>query len=100
LDHNGIIQRNALKSWLLLDRDVDIFLFGDHGGAAEIAQELGLRHEPLVERNEFGTIRIGAVFGGAQALAHHDIVRYSNCDIILLPDFLQAINRIKSKHKE
>jgi hypothetical protein len=35
---------------MLLDRDVDIILFGDDGGAAEIAQELGLRHEPLVER--------------------------------------------------
>jgi hypothetical protein len=86
-----------------LDRDVDIILFGDDGddgGAAEIVQEPGLRHEPLVERNEFGTIRIDAMFGRAQALAHHDIVCYSNCDIILFPDFLQAINRIKSKHKE
>jgi hypothetical protein len=96
LGHNGIIQRNALKSWMLLDRDVDIILFGDDGESAEIAQELGLRREPLVERNEFGTIRIDAMFGRAQALAHHDIVCYSNSDIILFPDFLQAINRIKS----
>jgi hypothetical protein len=87
LGHNGIIQRNALKSWMLLDRDVDIILFGDDGGAAEIVQELGFRHEPLVERNEFGTIRIDAMFGRALALAHHDIVCYSNCGIIFRPTY-------------
>lgn len=98
LGHNGIIQRNALKSWMLLDRDVDIILFGDDGGAAEIAQELGLRHEPLVERNEFGTIRVDYMFARAQELARHDVVCYSNCDIIFLPDFCEAIQRIKSVH--
>jgi hypothetical protein len=100
LGHNGVIQRNALESWTLLHPDVEVILFGDDAGAAEVAQELGLRHEPHVERNEFGTIRIDVMFGRAQALARHDIVCYSNCDIILLPGFLQAINRIKAKHKE
>jgi hypothetical protein len=100
LGHNGVIQRNALRSWTLLHPDVEVILFGDDAGAAEVARELGLRHEPQVERNEFGTIRIDAMFGRAQALARHDIVCYSNCDIILLPDFLHAINRIKSQHQE
>jgi hypothetical protein len=100
LDHNGIIQRNALKSWMLLDRDVEIILFGDDAGATEIAQELGLRHEPVVERNAFGTIRIDSMFARAQELARHDIVCYSNCDIIFLPDFCTAIQRIKSVHSQ
>ena len=100
LDHNGIIQRNALKSWLLLDRDVEIILFGDEAGAAEIAQELGLRHEPVVQRNAFGTIRIDSMFARAQELARHDVVCYSNCDIIFLPDFCTAIQRIKSVHSQ
>jgi hypothetical protein len=60
--HNSLIQRNALKSWTLLDRDVDVILFGDHGEAAEVAQELGLRHEPLVECNQFGSIRPDYMF--------------------------------------
>jgi len=98
--HNGVIQRNALRSWMLLHPDVEIILFGDDAGAEEVARELGLSHEPQVERNEFGTIRIDSMFGRAQALARHDIVCYSNCDIILLPDFLEAIERIRSKHKE
>jgi hypothetical protein len=94
--HNGLIQRNALKSWMLLDREVEIILFGDDAGAAEVAQELGIRHEPVVERNEFGTIRIDYMFARAQELAKHDVVCYSNCDIIFLPDFCSAIQRIKS----
>src|ERR1700722_13740845 len=80
LGHNGVIQRNALTSWKALDPEVEVILFGDEPGAAEIASELGLRHEPQVERNEFGTIRIDVMFGRAQALARHDIVCYSNCD--------------------
>ena len=31
--HSGIIQRNALRSWLLLDPDVEVILFGDDEGA-------------------------------------------------------------------
>ena len=98
--HNGIIQRNALKSWMLLDRDVEIILFGDDAGTAEIAQELGLRHEPVVQRNAFGTIRIDDMFARAQELARHDVVCYSNCDIIFLPDFCTAIQRIKAVHPQ
>jgi hypothetical protein len=97
---NGIIQRNALKSWMLLDRDVEIILFGDDAGTAEIARELGLRHEPVVQRNAFGTIRIDDMFARAQELARHDVVCYSNCDIIFLPDFCTAIQRIKAVHPQ
>jgi hypothetical protein len=96
--HIGVIQRNALKSWMRLDRDVEIILFGDDGGAAEVAQELGLRHEVVVERNEFGTIRVDYMFARAQELARHDVVCYSNCDMVFLPDFCGAIQCIKSAH--
>ena len=52
--HSKIIQRNALKSWTLLDPGVEVILFGDEPGAAEVCAELGLRHEPYVERHESG----------------------------------------------
>jgi len=42
--------------------DIEIILFGDDAGAAEISRELGLRHEPHVERNEFGTKRVDYIF--------------------------------------
>lgn len=47
--HSGVIQRNALKSWKLLHSEIEIILFGDDAGGAEIAKELGFRHEPFVD---------------------------------------------------
>ena len=58
LGHSGIIQRNALQSWKLLHPDVEVILFGDDEGAAEVARELGIRHEPQVDRHPLG-IKIG-----------------------------------------
>ena len=55
--HSGMIQRNALASWTRLHADVEVILLGDDAGAAEVARELGLRHEPRVERNRFGSKR-------------------------------------------
>jgi hypothetical protein len=69
---DGIIQRNALKSWKLLRPDVEVILFGDEEGAEEIARELGLRHEPRVQRNEFGTKRLDTMFSRAQEIARHE----------------------------
>ena len=46
--HIDIIQRNAIKSWTLLHPDVEVILFGDEEGAAEVCQEFGIRHEPEV----------------------------------------------------
>jgi len=55
--HSGVIQRNALQSWKRLHPDVEVILFGEDAGSAEIANELGLGHEAFVERNKFGTKR-------------------------------------------
>ena len=96
--HNGIIQRNALKSWMLLHPDVEVILFGDEEGAAETAKELGLRHEPYVERNEFGTKRLDFMFCRAQAIARHDLLCYINCDILLMQSFCLALKRVREKH--
>jgi hypothetical protein len=96
--HNGIIQRNALKSWRLLDPQVEVILFGDEAGAAEVCAELGLRHEPQVERNELGLKRIDYYFDRAQEIAKHDVLCYVNCDIILMQDFLRAVEQVKIAH--
>jgi hypothetical protein len=40
--HDGITQKNALKSWTLLHPDVEVILFGNEDGAAEVAEELRL----------------------------------------------------------
>jgi hypothetical protein len=96
--HSGIIQRNALKSWKLLHPDIEIILFGDDAGGAEIANELGFRHEPFVERNSFGTKRLDYIFRRAQEVARHDFLCYCNCDIILFPEFCVALKRVADAH--
>lgn len=98
--HIWRIQRNALASWTLMHPGVEVILFGDEEGAAETARELGLRHEPYVERNEYGTKRLDYMFTTARALARHDILCYVNCDIILMEDFRRALERVKARHEQ
>src|SRR5690348_6512066 len=82
-DHDGIIQRNALKSWTLLHPDVEVIVFGGEEGAAEACAEFGLRHEPQVERYESKMPYVNLMFARAQEIARHDYLCYSNCDIVL-----------------
>lgn len=96
--HSSVIQRNALQSWKRLDPGVEVILFGDDAGAAEVSEELGLRHEPHVDRNEFGSKRLDYMFYRAQSISRHDLVCYLNCDIILLSDFSDALARVRAAH--
>jgi hypothetical protein len=93
--HNGIIQKNALKSWKLLAPDVEVILFGDEVGAAETSAELGLRHIPRVERHESGMKYLDYILREAQAEAHHRYLCYSNCDIVQTKDFRRAFELCK-----
>jgi hypothetical protein len=99
-DHSGVIQRNAVHSWTRLNPDVEVIFFGDDAGAAEICAEFGLRHEPHVARNEFGTKRLDYMFARAQEVARHPLVCYINCDIILLPEFCHALRRVAAAHQQ
>ena len=67
-DRIATIQRNALQSWTLLHPDVEVIVFGDDPGSAEACRDLGLRHEPQIDRTEFGSIRVDAMFARAQQL--------------------------------
>jgi hypothetical protein len=97
--HIEIIQRNAIMSWKILHPEVEVILFGDEDGTAEVCRELGLRHVPHVERTAEGTKLVRSIFGPAQQLARHDTLCYSNCDIILGKDFLHAIERATTSSK-
>lgn len=93
--HSAVIQRNALQSWKLIHPRVEIILFGNDEGAAQVCTELGLRHEPKVVVNRSGTKRLDSIFGPAQKVASHELICYSNCDIILTRDFLQALEQLR-----
>jgi hypothetical protein len=91
--HIDVIQRNALRSWLQVHPDVEILLFGDDAGAAEVCRELDIRHVPNVRKNRYGTKYLAGIYDQAQELARHDVVCHANCDIVFLEDFAQAIER-------
>lgn len=91
--HIGVIQRNALQSWKLLHPDAEVILFGDDAGAAEVCRELGIRHEPHVEKHESGLNYVSYLFEKAQEIARHDYLCFANCDIILMGDFMDAFQK-------
>lgn len=92
--HIGLIQRNAIKSWAQLQPQPEIILFGKDSGTAELAQELKLVHIPEVATNEFGTPLLDDLIHRAGAAARFPILAYVNADIILLSDFLRAVDLV------
>ena len=92
--HVGVIQRNAIQSWTLIRPRPEIILFGDEDGAAEVARFFGVRHVPEVARNEYGTPLLSDLFGQAQRVATYDLFCYANADIILMSDFVEALQRV------
>jgi hypothetical protein len=92
--HISVIQRNAISSWTLLRPACEIILLGDEEGAAEVASEYRLRHVSEIARNEYGTPLVNDLFAKAQQLAVHDLLCYVNCDIILMSDFMRAVEQV------
>jgi len=95
--HIDVIQRNALRSWQCVHPDVEILLFGDDAGAAEVCRGLGIRHVPGVRRNPHGTKYLASIYDQAQNLARHDLLCHVNCDILLLDDFYPTLEMVASK---
>ena len=93
-EHIALIQRNAIRSWLALGPAVEVLLLGDEPGLAETAAELGVRHLPEVARNEQGTPLISSIFARAREAARAPYLAYFNADIVVLPDFLQAVQAV------
>ena len=85
------IQRNAINSWARLHPGVEVLLIGDDAGIAETANELGVRHAGGVETNEHGTPLVNSAFEIAQRETNTPFLAYCNCDVILLKDFVRAI---------
>jgi hypothetical protein len=97
--HIAMIQRNAIKSWILLP-DVEVILLGEETGLAEAARELGVKHLPDVGRNASGTPLISSMFDLARGNCRSDLLCIVNTDMILTPDFVAAAKQVmKSKEK-
>jgi len=92
--HIGIIQRNAIQSWIKLGQMCKIVLIGDDDGIAETAFEFNLTYIPDIKKNKFGTPLINSIFSTAEKISTSSMLCYINTDIILLKDFIIAANRL------
>lgn len=93
-NHIGIIQNNAIRSWLQLP-GAEIILFGDEEGVDETASKYQIRYEPNVEKNDYGTPFLNSIFKRAEKLATNDILCYINSDIVLLTDMEMIFKKIE-----
>jgi hypothetical protein len=92
--HIGMIQRNAIRSWIALGEEVEILLLGDEEGLAENAALLGVRHIGEIRKNSKGTPLISSLFQNAREQSSSPLLAYVNADILLLPDFVIQAKRV------
>lgn len=97
--HIGTIQRNAIGSWARLRPPCQILLFGNEEGTGEVANEFGAHHVPDVACNEYGTPLVNDLFERAQRLADYELLCYVNCDVILMDDFMRALQKVSGLKK-
>jgi hypothetical protein len=54
----------------------------------------------LTPKNEAGSNRMDYLFSRAQGIPRHDVLCYSNCDIIFNRDLCAALERVLAAHRE
>jgi hypothetical protein len=94
--HIGIIQRNAIRSWTLLEPRPEILLLGNEEGTAQVARELGVRHVPEIAYNEQGTPLLSDLFRRAELNAG-SLMCYVNADIVVLGELARAVEQVGKK---
>ncbi|HEY2741435.1 MAG TPA: hypothetical protein VGI69_04550 [Gaiellaceae bacterium] len=94
--HIGEIQRNAIESWRALRPAVQIVLVGDEAGVQQAAREADVEHVGGLATNERGTPRLDSAIGLVEAVATHPVHCLVNADVVLLDDFLPAVERVRA----
>jgi hypothetical protein len=94
IGHDNIIQTNAIKSWTLLQPACEIILMGKDAGIHEVSSRMGVKHYPDIECNEYGTPLLSSIFFTAQKMTNSELMCYINADIILMSDFLPAVEKL------
>lgn len=88
--HVGIIQNNAITSWMRIKPQPRVILFGNEAGTAETACQLRVRHVNDVATNSFGTPLVSDMFRLADAMAAGDLLAFCSADIILTRSVIEA----------
>lgn len=91
----AILQKAAIRSWCLLD-GVEVLLVGDEPGLLDAAAEVGAGHVASVARGPHGTPRLDDAFARVDAVATGALRAFVNADIVLLPDLLLSVERVRA----
>lgn len=94
------IQRNAIRSWMLLGPAVELVLLGDEPGLEAVTEEFGITHIESVECNEWGTPLVRSLFEQVEQVSHTPLLALVNADIILLQDFVRAVMDVQLQAQE
>ena len=92
--HAGLIQRNAVSSWRSLSAGVDILLGGDVEGVAATAAAAGATTLGPIVQGIDGPPRIDDLMAKAMRASAAPLMAYVNSDIILMPDWLEAVRLV------
>ena len=98
IGHIGVIQRNALNSWMRLGAGVQVILLGNENGIAAAAREAGAEHIPEVDRTEYGTPLVSSAFCRAAQAARNRLLCYVNGDIMLTDALTRAAASIGKRN--
>lgn len=97
--HIGMIQTNAIKSWLKLEPACEVILMGNEAGAAEKADELKVKHIAEIKLNQHGTPLLDSAFELARQRSGNKWLMYINSDIIVLNNLAKIIDYVKNCNK-
>ncbi len=92
--HVADIQRNAIESWCVLAPEIQVILVGDEAGIEETARQAGVEHVSRLVANERGTPQLDSAFEQVERVARWPLWCLVNADIVLLDDFLPAVERV------
>ena len=98
--HIATIQRNAIKSWLHLGPQVEVFLVGDEAGMAQVAADYGVPQLAEVRRSDQGTPLVSSIFALARQASQSPLLAYVNADILLLPDLLEGAQQVLNQAEQ
>lgn len=90
-EHIALIQDNAIRSWMALP-GVHIVLMGDDPGVRAFAQKHNLEHHPRIEGTHADQLPLmSQIFNHIFGHKREGVKCFINADILLFPDFLEAV---------
>lgn len=97
---NRVNQLNAIRSWLVIDENVEVIIFSESDGIESVLNDNRVIHIQDVERYENRIPLIGPMFNTADRIAKNKICCFINGDIMITKKFAETIVKVNQKIRE